>query len=206
MKILALELSSARGSIALLDGTVELFAVEFANDRKHSGEFFRQLRACVSACGNPERIAAGLGPGSYAGSRIAIAAAIGLQAATGAELIGLASLRAIPTDAVDYAVIGDARRQTFYYAQIRNRRCIEGPLLCSEDELHSRIANSDIPVFCTEQLKIIPSAAVAFPSASLLAQIAATEDAAVSEMPLEPIYLRDAHITQPKSIFAGTPR
>ena len=43
MKILALELSTARGSLAWLDGEVE-FAREWPNDRKNSAPFFENLQ------------------------------------------------------------------------------------------------------------------------------------------------------------------
>ncbi len=180
-----------------------MFAVDFANDRKHSGAFFEQLKACTQECGLPDRIAIGLGPGSYAGTRIAIAAAIGLRAANDAELIGLASVRAIKTDAPDYFVIGDARRTSFYFARVDARRCVEGPLLCTADELKARLAANDVPVFCTEPISNFGLVSVAFPSASALAQIAANEDTHSATAPLEPIYLRDPHITQAKPVFAA---
>ena len=101
MKVLGLELSSARGSIAWLENETELFVQEFANDRKHSGLFFESLQGSIARFGKADRIVVGLGPGSYAGTRIAIATAIGLQTATGAELIGLPSICAMPTDAAE---------------------------------------------------------------------------------------------------------
>src|SRR4051812_26185638 len=82
MKILALELSSARGSIALLDGEI-IFERDWPNDRKNSGLFFENLKAVSEEFGSPSVILVGLGPGSYAGSRIAISAAIGLSMSGG---------------------------------------------------------------------------------------------------------------------------
>src|SRR5436309_11099743 len=79
MKTLALELSSARGSIALFDGDKEEFFREWPNDRKNSGPFFEHLAEVQKKYGNPDIIIVGLGPGSYAGTRIAISAAIGLS-------------------------------------------------------------------------------------------------------------------------------
>src|SRR3954447_5234858 len=156
MRVLALELSSSRGSIAFREAEDEIFASEFANDRKHSGFFFTDLKRCIDQCGDAEKIVVGLGPGSYAGTRIAIAAAIGLQAATGAQLGGLPSIVALPTDAPDYVVIGDARRQSFYFALIRQRRCVKGPTLCNDVELEARLRETDLPVFATELLPQFP--------------------------------------------------
>src|SRR4051794_35830630 len=135
MRVLALELSSTRGSIAFRDAEDEIFASDFSNDRKHSGFFFSDLKRCIDQCGDAEKIVVGLGPGSYAGTRIAIAAAIGLQAATRAQLGGVPSIVSLPTDAPEYVVIGDARRQSFFFAVVRQRRCLEGPALCTAEEL-----------------------------------------------------------------------
>src|SRR6266850_8193936 len=134
MKILALELSSARGSIASLDDKKEFFFREWANDRKNSGPFFEYLVEVQKQLGKPDTIVVGLGPGSYAGTRIAISAAIGLQTASGARLIGFPSICAIECDAAEYCVIGDARRQTFFFARIRDNNLVEGPTLMSEAE------------------------------------------------------------------------
>src|SRR5207244_6693418 len=79
MKILALELSSARGGLALRDDEKEEFFREWANDRKNSGPFFEYLAEVQKEFGKPDTIIVGLGPGSYAGTRIAISAAVGLS-------------------------------------------------------------------------------------------------------------------------------
>src|SRR6266852_6074903 len=102
MKVLALELSSAQGIIAWLDGESDPFAVTFSNDRKHSGLFFENLQCCSRQFGAPDLIVVGLGPGSYAGVRIAIAAAIGLRTASNARLIGLPSICAMETGEDEY--------------------------------------------------------------------------------------------------------
>lgn len=197
MRTLALELSSGKGSIALVDEGKGLFVSEFANDRKHSGLFFENLQRCLEEFGNPTRIVVGLGPGSYAGTRIAIAAAIGLQAATGAELIGLPSLWAMPTDSSDYAVVGDARRQSFFFALVGEGRCVDGPLLCTREELAERLDKLSCPVFSAEPLPQFAGVSLLHPSALVLAQRETTQP--VAAIPLEPIYLREPHITRSRT-------
>ncbi|MDQ6809774.1 MAG: tRNA (adenosine(37)-N6)-threonylcarbamoyltransferase complex dimerization subunit type 1 TsaB [Verrucomicrobiota bacterium] len=205
MKILALELSSHRGSIARADDGDEMFASEFANDRQHSGAFFEKLSQVTKQCEPADVIVVGLGPGSYAGVRIAIAAAIGLGAATNARLIGLPSICAIPTNATRYAVVGDARRQTFYYAAVSDRECTEGPVLLSEVELRGRLDDLDgTPVYATELLPTFEQVETRAPSASILAQLVARAPLPEISVPLEPLYLRAPHITaskQPAPIF-----
>src|SRR6476659_6963909 len=118
MKILALEMSTAQGSIALRDDGEPLFDAAFAADRKHSGAFFENLERCVRRFGRPDRIVVGLGPGSYAGVRIAIAAALGLRRASNARLAGVPSICALEVGDTAYGVVGDARRQSFFFARV----------------------------------------------------------------------------------------
>ena len=200
MKILALELSSARGSIALLAGDKIDFDHEWANDRKNSGPFFEHLREVQKRFERVDTIIVGLGPGSYAGTRIAISAAIGLQVASKARLIGYASICAIECDAPEYCVIGDARRNSFFYARICDRNLTEGPTLMSEAELRGKLAKLDkkMSIFTTEKLQQFERAELRYPAARMLAQLATSAKRKFAAPPLEPIYLREPHITVPK--------
>ena len=119
MKVLALELSATIGSLAFCDDSARLFRT-FPADRK-----------------DPEVIVVGLGPGSYAGVRIAIATAIGLKAAANARLVGLPSICAI--DQSEYLFVGDARRSSFFFAHVVRGCCMEGPKLASEAEIRAKL-------------------------------------------------------------------
>lgn len=198
MKILALELSSREGSIAWSEAEREPASVRFSNDRKNSGLFFKHLREYLQRFGSPERIVVGLGPGSYAGTRIAIACATGLAAACRAQLTGLLSLCAMETEAEEYVVVGDARRKSFFFARVRNRGCAEGPLLYSEAEIIERLSDTRLPVLTTEFVPLCPSALITQPSALILAQISQEKNIVGAALPLEPIYLKAPHITLPK--------
>jgi len=57
-----------------------------------------------------DRIVVGMGPGSFAGIRSAIAFAQGYSIATGCEVLGLPSPCALARDGGKVAVVGDARR------------------------------------------------------------------------------------------------
>ena len=95
----------------------------FPADRKDSGLFYENLEGIYRESGPPEVIVVGLGPGSYAGVRIAIATAIGLKAAANARLVGLPSICAI--DQSEYLFVGDARRNSFFFAHVV-RGCCRG--------------------------------------------------------------------------------
>jgi tRNA threonylcarbamoyl adenosine modification protein YeaZ len=200
MKILALELSSARGSIAMLNGDKVEFDRKWPNDRKNSGPFFEHLAEVQKHFGKADTIVAGLGPGSYAGTRIAISAAIGLQVATRARLIGYPSICAIECDAPEYCVIGDARRNSFFYARVCDRNLAEGPGLMSEAELREKLAKLDkkMSIFTTENLPPFEQGELRYPAARMLAELAADSKRNFAEPPLEPMYLREPHITTPK--------
>lgn len=198
MKILALELSSGQGSIAWMENETPLLVAEFPNDRKHSGLFFDNLDRSVARFGAADRIVVGLGPGSYAGTRIAIAAAIGLQVASGAELLGLPSVCAFPVAENEYGVIGDARRDAFFFARISGRRCLEGPTLMTRDELVRQLESATFPIVAAETLDHFPEAKLRYPAAKILAEIAFHSPRTMTAAPLEPLYLREPHITPPK--------
>jgi hypothetical protein len=68
VKILALELSSGRGSLAWREGNFE-WTSKWANDRKNSGEFFQNVAEAQKRFGAQDRIVVGVGPGSYAEDR-----------------------------------------------------------------------------------------------------------------------------------------
>ncbi len=196
MSILALELSSAVGSIAWRADAGTTVVRQFPADRQNSGFFFENLAELRAGYGLPEKIVVGLGPGSYAGTRIAIATALGLRAANGAELVGLPSICAI--DLPVYGIVGDARRSSYFFAEVRAGSCIEGPTLLSDAELREKMKErAELPFVAAGPLPGFPEIAVAYPSAGLLAALG--ENAVSTGESLEPIYLRQPYITTPKA-------
>src|SRR5258707_4986411 len=196
MKTLAFELSTSRGGLAWLDGEIE-FTREWPNDRKNSAAFFENLELIRRKFGAPETIIVGLGPGSYAGARIAISAEIGIQLSCDARLIGYPSICAMQCDAQQYCAIGDARRKSFFFARIIKNEVIEGPTLFSEFELKAKL-ESLAPatlVFSSELLSQFHRPLISFPSALILARLAKESRRSFYLPPLEPIYLREPHIT-----------
>ena len=101
---------------------------------------------------------------------------------------------------VQYIVIGDARRESFYFSRIESGVCVAGPQLATEGELQQRLRDhASVPVYATDPVPQFPKVQIALPSAVNLAILAATNTGIVATDNLEPIYLRAPHITQPKS-------
>ncbi len=198
MKILALDLSTGRGSLAWQEDSTEVER-DWPNDRKNSGAFFENLAAVRRKFGLPERIIVGLGPGSYAGTRIAISAAIGLRAASATGLIGYPSICALDSDEREYGVIGDARRNSFFFARIRAHKLVEGPDLFTEAELRKKLDKffDKMPIFASEKLPQFERPELRYPSALVLARLAVDLNLEFAQSPLQPMYLRAPHITKP---------
>jgi tRNA A37 threonylcarbamoyladenosine modification protein TsaB len=115
-------------------------------------------------------------------------------------LIGFPSICAIECDASEYCVVGDARRQTFFFARVHNNNLTEGPDLMSEAELQEKLDKIDQPmsIFTTEKLLQFERAELRYPSAKLLAKLVNDSKPSFAQPPLEPMYLREPHITVPK--------
>lgn len=190
---LALDLSTDQGSVALLEDGCVIFDESFAAGRGHGGAVFGVLERALAAGSAPRRIVVGLGPGSYSGVRVAIAAALGLALGQGAELVGVPSVVGIADG--HFLAVGDARRETFYFSEVRAGRCLVGPELLTREEFARRIEGAVLPIFGAALLAEAPALQLAFPQARLLAT---APPAGFYRPPLEPIYLREAHITWPK--------
>jgi tRNA A37 threonylcarbamoyladenosine modification protein TsaB len=103
-------------------------------------------------------------------------------------------------DAKEYCVIGDARRSSFFFARILENEVIEGPTLFSEVELKENLESleSATSIFSSELLPQFQRPVVSFPSAPILARLAKEPRRRFCLPPLEPLYLREPHITIPK--------
>ncbi len=199
MKVLAIDTSTSHGSVALIDGAQVLLDEACISDRNHGCALVPLLQRALEIACRFDCIAIGLGPGSYAGVRIAIATAMGMGMATGARLLGIPSVAAWQCEADHHLAIGDARRDTFYFTKVESGICTEGPLLTDAAGLLVRIAQfPGWPVLSAEPLALVPQAKVSLPSALTLARLAAEGRGICTEGDLEPLYLREPHITLPK--------
>ena len=210
--LLALDLSTAHGSIAVVRGDDVLFRSTFQSERSHNAQVFAPLREALAAAGNElTGIVIGNGPGSYTGVRIAIAAAQGIALSRNVWCVGWSSLTAPDIAAPEnYNVIGDARRQSFYLARVENGRLLPDLDIVSAEVARERTADCEIWYTYDAKPPLDLPLISAKPDAAKLAQIVQSfhpdELAALISQPLIPHYLAEAFITMPKrSIHTPTP-
>jgi tRNA threonylcarbamoyladenosine biosynthesis protein TsaB len=148
-------------------------------------------------------IVVGIGPGSYAGIRAAIALAQGWQLARGIQLLGVSSAECLAAQAQAEKIFGrvnvviDAQRNEFYVAaseiSAAGRR-ETGPLqILTAAETRSRAAE----IFFGPAAAVFrPDGNNQFPSAAMLARLAGGRTDFVPGENLEPIYLRETNFVK----------
>ena len=197
MNLLAFDLSTRQGSIALSRDNELVARREWPNDRRNSAPFFLALDEIVRAHGPPQLVIVGLGPGSYTGTRIALSAAIGLQMTSGAHLRGAPSIGAMSSED-EFGVVGDAKRASFFFAHVTHGQIAGEIDLLSEEQLSRRLSETTLPVYTADHLPQFGNVQLRFSRAELLIALALRNEN-LARAPLEPIYLRAPHTTVARS-------
>ena len=203
--ILAIELSTPTGRLAVVKEGVVLYESSFTSNRSHNSMLYAPLAEALAAAGSDlGLIVVGTGPGSYTGVRISIAAAHGVALSRKAPVIGLPTLGTL-SPLPYYHVVGDARRGKFYVGKVEGG-CLVGALtLLDEPSFRAwKEGIGDEPCFCSDAVAPLglTGVEVVQPSAVLLAGLAAglgAEDMkALAMAELEPFYITEAFITTAK--------
>ncbi len=198
MKILALEYSGSQAALAVMVEGELVCQRSCAAPRGRGSDFFQLLQETRSQWEGLDRVAVGLGPGSYNGLRVVCAAAEALREARGCEAVGLSSACLLPSAPDEYGLAGDARGGRFYWAVVRQRRLVGDIRLLAPDELRTvSCEEGKMPAFRAGELPGFEDWPEVCPSAAVLALEAATLPA-WGAGPLEPLYLKPPHITAPR--------
>ncbi|MDA0811788.1 MAG: tRNA (adenosine(37)-N6)-threonylcarbamoyltransferase complex dimerization subunit type 1 TsaB [Verrucomicrobia bacterium] len=205
--LLAFETSTPRGSLALVaeDGEVLFFRI-FESQRSHNSLLFEPLREALAA-GQPfADVIVGTGPGSYTGVRIGISAALGVSLASNARVAGVSSLLALEAAPASgsYHVIGDARRGSYFHAEICDWKVKVEAAIFTKEELIAHLADNTLPVLTCDASPLPIAAEVTSPSAANLARMARSQELDFTAN-IEPIYLRAPYITTPNAKAKGRP-
>ncbi|HEY0467988.1 MAG TPA: tRNA (adenosine(37)-N6)-threonylcarbamoyltransferase complex dimerization subunit type 1 TsaB [Polyangiaceae bacterium] len=132
MRILGIESSSRRGSVALLEGERLIASVEHEQPNSHAERLLPLLEQLLADAGWPkssvDRLAVGVGPGSFTGLRAGIALAEGLSVGLDRPLWGVGSLLAMARGALtEYpgpcCALLDARRSELFAAVYDRDNC-----------------------------------------------------------------------------------
>ncbi len=213
---LVFETSTPHASLALAGPTGILAQQEFSSDRNHNAMLFAPLAELMKGENRQEigLVLVGSGPGSYSGTRVGIAAAQGVAIALGCPAVAVPSILAVPSadGGTQCLAIGDARRGSFWWAQMEHSNLISEPALCNAAELvilvSAAVANG-VTVFSFEAANRFPlpetladQVVLEIPDAgrlwkTWLAVDPETRLAWTAQIP-QPLYLKPPHITPSK--------
>jgi|APCry1669190288_1035285.scaffolds.fasta_scaffold04513_3 tRNA threonylcarbamoyl adenosine modification protein YeaZ len=184
--------------------------VEFRRDmplaRSDSTGLFSALEEAVRDHGKPDALVTGLGPGSYNGLRSAIASMRAMGTALAIPLHGVPSPLAMPVDAAEFLVAGDARGGSLWVARVGGGAFLQEPALISPDDLAAlREREPSLPLAGPAPLTELHfrggfrDLIVSTPDAVRLAIVARRNDPfySLATTP-EPLYLKPPHITAPR--------
>jgi tRNA threonylcarbamoyladenosine biosynthesis protein TsaB len=103
VRVLAIETSSPRGSVALIERGRVVVSFEHDQANAHAERLLPLVERAIAESGfakrSLERVAVGIGPGSFTGLRVGIALAEGIALGLGIPLVGVGSLRAMAASA-----------------------------------------------------------------------------------------------------------
>lgn len=203
MIILALETSTRQASLAVWrDGEV-VREWSFCSERSHNSLLFAPLREAW-AVAKPDLMVVGTGPGSYAGVRVALAAALGVSLAKNVPLLGWPSLTAHAL-AADGLMVGDARRGGFFLAELVGARLQGEPEIMTLEALARRLGGRSAWTF--DEVPCLPEVLTIKPSAGWLARrvaaLSEAERSLLAGVTPEPLYLRPPFITTPRPRIVG---
>src|SRR6185369_5960506 len=125
MRVLGIETSTRRGSVAAVEGTLTLGTLAHEEPSAHAERVLSLIEILLAEVGwsraSIERIAVGIGPGSFTGLRVGIALAQGMALGLGRPIVGVGSLAALAssapaTDRRTRVPVLDARRGELFVA------------------------------------------------------------------------------------------
>lgn len=212
MRILGIESSSRRGSLALLEDERLIASVEHEEPNSHAERLLPLLEQLLIDAGWPksslDRLGVGVGPGSFTGLRAGIALAEGLSVGLDRPLWGVGSLLAMARGALarypgPCCALLDARRSELFvavYQQKLDELC--APSLLPLEDLPGFLTTWGVTTVVGEVAQTLAHGrtfatgpTLELPHARWVAALAAELDEASS--PPEPQYLRGIGATLP---------
>lgn len=130
MRILALETSATRGSVAVLDGENTLGQIDLLPPQRSAQSLAPGIAAQLASVGwkpgDVQLVAVTQGPGSFTGLRVGVTTAKTLAYAVGAQVLGVDTLEVLawqaPADAGLVCAVIDAQRQQLFAGEFRREK------------------------------------------------------------------------------------
>jgi tRNA threonylcarbamoyladenosine biosynthesis protein TsaB len=212
VRILGLESSSRRGSVALLDGQTLVASLEHEEPNSHAERLLPLILRLLAEAGWPksslDRFGVGVGPGSFTGLRAGIALAEGMSVGFDRPLIGVGSLLAMAHGALTEhpgpcCALLDARRNEWFAAVYSEQRvALREPLALPVHDLAEFLSSSGALCVVGEVARDLPHGLIHvagpmldLPHARWVAALAGELDEA--SHPPEPQYVRGIGATLP---------
>jgi tRNA threonylcarbamoyl adenosine modification protein YeaZ len=188
---LAIDTSSSLGSIALGNDKVVVQSIEFKGPQRHSASLFPALARLGIPRLELRRIIVGIGPGSFSGIRVSLAAAQGIALVQGVPVIGICSAYSVAQQYQEVARLGvfaDAKRREAFCTVYHHGRLEKETYLIPMAEIEEHAAKFTLAV----SAEPLPGIATrAFPRARDLLTLPDSISDFETKGPLEPIYLRE---------------
>lgn len=198
MKVLAIETSSPLATVAVAEHGRLVEMRRFEAPRGRGAELFTVLESLRDLWHDADRMAVGIGPGSYNGLRTACAVAGAFELSLGIELVAAPSPCLLDTAEARFFAAGDARGGRTYFAAVEDRKLCGDISLLDDGEFAARCrAAGDTPVYRVGKLPGWEGLREAFPDAGVLALLA-PDLPVIDPALLEPLYLKPPHITIPR--------
>jgi tRNA threonylcarbamoyladenosine biosynthesis protein TsaB len=222
MKLLAIDTAANLCAVAVFDTVARVVMAEAGEDigKGHAERLMPMIDDCLHEAGvtvsEIGKVAVAMGPGSFTGIRVGVAAARGLGLALGCPVVGVTTLETLAEAARDtylgrpvIAAIDARRGEVYAQAFGADGRPEEEPQVLTAQVVAGRIAAADVPpVLCGSAASLIAAemqdgapelaGTAATGPVAVLARLAADREA--TEAP-KPLYLR-APDAKPQEGFA----
>ena len=188
---LAFDTSTSIGSIALGNAQVVVQSIDLVGPGRHSATLFPALTRLGIPRLKLRRIIVGLGPGSFSGIRVALAAAHGIALAQNVPVIGICSAYSVAwqhKEVTRLGVFADAKRREAFCTVFHNGELERETYLLPMADLEIHSSKFTLAV-SAEPLAGIPTQV--HPRAQDFLALPEQFPGWVRRQPLEPIYLRE---------------
>jgi tRNA threonylcarbamoyl adenosine modification protein YeaZ len=188
---LAIDTSSSIGSVALGNAQVVVQSIEFRGPQRHSASLFPALMRLGLPRLKLRRIIVGIGPGSFSGIRVSLAAAQGIALAQNIPVVGICSAYSVAFQhpkVTRLGVFADAKRREAFCTVFKHGELERETYLLPMSEVAEHAGKCTLAV-SAELIPGIP--ALAYPRAQDFLALRDDLPGWVRRQPLEPIYLRE---------------